>query len=588
MTERKPLWRRVATVAIAAVGLAILAGVAWVGVRGWLAQGELERARELSGQLEDAAASGNLPASIELAAAVEAHASSAEALTSDPVWRTAELVPGLGANLSAARVVSSGLSYVLTDAAIPMLEAADSLVTGIRRDDGGIDTALLAGEQGRMSAAREALVEVAQELDHVDPGALLAPVRSGLESLDEVVARLLPMATAFDDATRLLPSTLGEDGKRTILVMLQNNAELRTGGGISGSFIELTADRGRLELVSQADSGRFPEAASPVLDVPASTVALHGAQVGRFVQNATMPADFDLTARLVSRWWSTIADSRPDTILSVDPLVLRAVLEVTGPIKTSQGALSSDDIVDRLMVEPYMSLGPDAQTKLFKETAAKVFAELIEFDLDPVRLAAAVSGPIAEGRLSVWSAHESEQAILADTLLGGPAARQRAAGADAFAVYLNDATGGKMDSLLDVSITVGTADCRPDDRRDVLVALTLKSLAARDAATALPPSMTGGGHYGTRPGDIATNVSVSAPAGSYFGGVRSDGELLPSVNVEDAGLPVSAARVVLSPGESETIEFRFTAAEAGDISPVLMHTPMLREPAVDSAPATCG
>ncbi len=46
-------------------------------------------------------------------------------------------------------------------------------------------------------------------------------------------------------------------------------------------------------------------------------------------------------------------------------------------------------------------------------------------------------------------------------------------GDDAYAVYLNDVTGAKMDTFLKVGIDDEVRACRADDLRDVTVAVTL-------------------------------------------------------------------------------------------------------------------
>lgn len=579
---------RIALIVGAAILVAALAWVAWIGVRGWLAKEELDSARALTADLRDAVASGDLAAATATTERMLAHADSAAGLTSDPLWRAAEVVPVAGANLAAARVISAELTEVLSDAALPMMESAGLLVDQLRLPEGGIDTALLASQQPAFEGAQTTLAASADRLGRIDTDALAPPVRAAVEKLEETVSELLPVVGALDDAAAVLPSSLGEDGPRTILVMLQNNAELRTAGGITGSFVELRADAGRLSLVSQADSSEFARTMSPVVPIPASTLALYGDQVGRFVQNATMPADFDLSARLVSQWWQTRTGRTPDTILAVDPLVLRSLLSVTGPIATEQGAITADGLVDQLLVEPYMSLDAAAQTAKFRSTATAVFTQIADFDIDPVAFATALAEPIADGRISVWSAHPEEQEVLAQTSLAGPAARQRAAGPDAFAVYFNDATGGKMDSLLEVAIASGSASCRPDDRQDIVVSVTLTNTVEPNAVATLPTAMTGGGHFGARIGDIATNVSVSAPAGSFFGGVSVAGEPLLSVDVEEEGLSVSSARVEVAPGESQTVEFRFVAASTDPVEPTVMHTPLIDEAAVSEARVECG
>lgn len=584
--ERSLRRRRTAIVVAAAVLATLLAAVAWVCVRGLMAKTELEAAQGLAGSLQSSAAEVDFPDAEELSD-LALHARRAAELTADPVWRAAEAVPFAGPNLAAARVVSTELDNIVSGAVVPLMSAADTLAKGARTPDGAIDVDALSEMREPVSQAGAVLEESAQRLDDVEAAAVVEPIRDGLTRLKDVVGGLRPAVAALDDVTTLLPPVLGADGPRTILVALQNNAELRTGGGITGSFVELSAEGGRLALTAQADSSNFTSLEDGIAPLPESMAALYGDRVGRFVQNASMPADFVLTAGLVSEWWRTLTGRAPDVVISVDPLVLQALLRVTGPIHAAGQEFTSEDLLSRLLVDPYLSLDAEAQSTLFRDVAAAVFSRLTSAEVDLLALATGLVEPVEQGRVSMWSAHGEEQAVITRTVLAGPAARQAQAGDDAFAVYLNDATGGKMDSLLDVGIRWGVAECRADGHRDVVVSVTLTSRAPADAGSDLPPSMTGGGRYGARAGDIATNVSVSAPAGSFFGGVSVSGRAVASEHAHDAGFPVAAARLDLEPGQSATVDFRFVAADARDVAPVILHTPMLQMPEIAEAPISC-
>ena len=155
-------------------------------------------------------------------------------------------------------------------------------------------------------------------------------------------------------------------------------------------------------------------------------------------------------------------------------------------------------------------------------------------------LIAQLSGPIDEGRVSIWSAHPDEQAIMQESAFAGSQGRQVQAGNDAFAVYLNDLTGAKMDTYLDVDIETSVAACREDERRDIAVAVTLASTAPADAGSIYPMSVTGGGTQGVPAGEIGTLVAVSAPSGTFIGGVTHDGELVYSVSGERDSLVVTS------------------------------------------------
>jgi len=362
----------------------------------------------------------------------------------------------------------------------------------------------------------------------------------------------------------------GADGPRTILVMFQNPAELRTGGGITGLFAEIRAENGAFTLVRQADSSQFGYLDTPAVPIPEAMVALYGDVAGRFVQNATMPADFALSAQLASEWWSRTQGGSPDAIIAIDPLVVKAVIAATGSIGLPDGsALDADGLVQRVLVDPYLQLDSEAQTAFQREIVASVFSALVA-RVDPVTWSAALADPVAQGRVSVWSAVPDEQQALAGTAVGGPLARLNAAGSSAYGVFLNDATGGKMDSFLDVALSAATT-CDGES----VVRVTLTNTADAALIESYPMSMTGGGLWGTGIGDIGTTVTVAAPPGSAFGGATGEEGRLPSVDVVADGHPSTAVRVNISPGQTESVDFAFTAPGAG--VPVLVHTPTLDE-----------
>ena len=136
---RKVASRRTLLLVLGALAVVIVAAVAWVGVRAVLLKGELESMVPLASELEGAVAARDMDRMSQLVGEVGAHAATADGLSGDPVWRAAELMPGVGANLTAARVVSSHLHSVAA--------AAQPLVAAMQRRRGrggaGFDVELL-------------------------------------------------------------------------------------------------------------------------------------------------------------------------------------------------------------------------------------------------------------------------------------------------------------------------------------------------------------------------------------------------------------------------------------------------------------
>ncbi|WEG09202.1 DUF4012 domain-containing protein [Microbacterium horticulturae] len=568
---------------IAAV-VVMLAALAWVGVRAIMAKGEIDEVTAHIDEMRQAVSDGDLDKLAVVAEDVAPHVERADALTSDPIWRATEVVPVLGPNLAAARVSSSQLNVLVNDLALPLMKDLPHLGDG----KGGIAVPTLQSVATTLQGVDAALQAGQREFAALDLDATLPAVGDGARQLQKITGQVAPIVHGIAPVAHIAPGLLGADATRHILMIVQNNAELRTAGGISGSFVELTADDGHITLKKVASDAVFPEPKKPVADVPASTSKLYGDVIATHVQNTTMPADFAVTADLATAWWKLHTGETPDVVLSIDPVVLASLLQATGPVTVSGTTLNADNAVQELLVNAYLNLDEDQQDPFFEAAATAVFTRLTDGSADPVALAKALQQPLTDGRISAFSARADEQKVLSVSALGGSTSRHVAAGRDAYAVYFNDATGSKMDSFLRTSMTIGSAECRPDDHRDVLITVRLESAAPADAGTSLPGPMTGWGLSGTPAGDISTIVSVAAPRGTFFAGVQLQGKDTRSVNVEDFGFPTSATTVVLKPGEHKTVTFRFTAAHTGAVSPVLLHTPMMTAPTVSTGKVVCG
>lgn len=562
---------------------AVLLCAGWLGIRGWMAKGELDDVAALQPRLSAALASGDVGAIGDLVADAQRHAGRAADLTSDPLWRATEAIPGVGANTAAARIMAANVRDIAA-AARPVLHAAAPEASA----GDGLDLSAMAAAAAPLDDFAVALSRADAELTGIPAENLLGPLRTATERVRGLVDAAVPTVTDAAASARAVPGMLGADGPRTLLVMVQNTAEARAGGGITGSFILLRAERGRISVVDHVDSSVFPRRVDPIMPLPADLVALYGQAPARFVMNATMTPDFTLSARLASAWWQSIGHAAPDAVIAVDPAVLTAMLTVTGPVTLADGTVvDREDVVDDILVRPYLDLTPAEQTAVQRDLIDRLFARITAAPIDPLRWARALAGPVAEGRVSIFSVHGDEQAALGSGPFGGQLARFRAAGADAVGVYVNDATSGKMDTYLHADIAPAVQNCRADGAADVAIAVTLRSTAPMKAR-AFAESMTGAANPAA-PGDITTDVTVMVPRGWFLGGVDIDGADADATEV-DGGDPVaSLARATLAPGEQKTLTFRFVVKNGTDVRPAVVHTPMMNEVRVAATSlAACG
>ncbi len=229
-TTRRPRRSpRILWVSLGVLGVLVVSALVWVGVRGLMLRSELDDAVHAATEMQQQLQASDIAAARGSAATLAAHSRSAADLTGDPVWRAAEFIPYVGANLTAARVVSSQLDELSSAAVAPALDLADGLESIWA--DGRVDIDALAGVSSALDEALVAVHDARSEIGSLDSRALVGPLRTGVEQLDEYLAKAEPMVEGARLAAATAPAMLGQDSTRSILVMLQNGAELRTGEG---------------------------------------------------------------------------------------------------------------------------------------------------------------------------------------------------------------------------------------------------------------------------------------------------------------------------------------------------------------------
>ncbi|AWB96011.1 hypothetical protein DCE93_10350 [Agromyces badenianii] len=561
-----------------AVLLLLVGVIVWVGARGLMASNELKAVVPLASQIQGEIGSADTAAASTTAASLAAHASKAAELTSDPIWRAAEVVPWAGGNLAAVREMSTELDRVASQVIVPLAGIAGSIdTTSLRSADGRIDLAPLVEARPVVGEAVIALEAASARIDAIDADAIIGPIADARSEFADAIDAASEAMTTLDRTVRILPEMLGADGPRNYLILFQNSAELRTGGGIIGALALVHTEDGRVTLIEQAASGDIGYSSEPVLPLPEAETVLFGNRLGTYIQNVTATPDFSLSGRLAAAMWARDRGTVVDGVIAVDPVGLSYVLGATGPVAVAGGGtLSEGDAVRALLVDTYERLDDDhAQDAFFASAAGAVFGALSSASIDPAVLIAAVTRIADEHRLAIWSAHDDEQAVLADTTLAGMQATQTSLGEQAYAVYLNDRSGGKMDAYLDVATSVEVADTRDDGRSEVELTVTMTSTAPPDAAVSLPRRTTNGGMFGVPPGVIATNVTVYSPPGAFDAGVSYDGAPVGYQSVNADGRIANNVAVDLAPGATATVVYRFVSAEPGQVTPVAFATPLM-------------
>ncbi len=366
--------------------------------------------------------------------------------------------------------------------------------------DGKIDLQPLVAAQPAVAKATTRSARRPARPTRIDTGDTVSAVTDAVNQLRASLASVSEQAAVADKVVQLAPAMLGDGGAKQYLVLFQNNAELRAGGGIPGAVALLDVEDGAIHLAEAGvTAGFLGPYDDPVLPLTTDTQGLYGAITGEYMQDVTLTPRFDTSAKLAREMWKRQFGQRVDGVLSIDPVTLGYILKATGPVDLPTGdRLTSDNAVQLLLSDAYAKYpDPAVQDLFFASAASAVFTKVSEGGFDPKEFIAALTTGVDEGRVKLWSADKGEQAELTGTAIAGGLPTSDSS-SQQFGVYLNDATGAKMDYYLEKTVSVGSEVCRKDGRPTWTVEVTLKSTAPADAATSLPEYVTGAGAFGVR------------------------------------------------------------------------------------------
>ncbi len=561
----------------------IVLAIGWVGIRGIGAVNDLQQVSAASSKLKQAIGQGDLDTAATLSARIAHHAGSAHDLTSDPIWSGFGLLPWLGPNFSAVSDVAEIADDVASDALVPVLAAAEELdLASLGLSGGVVDLTPFAQIEPPLAEASATLTSAETRALDIDAGATIPPLADAVREMRSAVTQAATVVGALHGASALLPSMLGGEGPRNYVLAMQNNAELRSSGGIIGAIALLHAENGRITLVQQASVPDFPSLDTP-LPLSESTVALFEDSPGRYMQNLTSIPDFTEAGPAIAARWQNRFGHPIDGVIAVDAVMTENLVAATGPLTFGPFSATKDTVVGLLISEIYASVpDPAAQDEIFSQAAGALLSAALT-EAAPKDLVAALAESADEGRIRIWSAHEDEEAILSASTLGG--ALPEDGPQTHVGVLFNDTTGGKMDFYADAAITtsIGTCDGEPTTQ----VTVTWKNDAPADAGTALPPYVTANGFYGVPAGSTRTLITVYGPEGATPSHIDRDGE---EVSVQTALLGSRSAvqhEVLLAPGESSTITVEYQGTGAGERLTVVDHTPMVIAPDVSREQLRC-
>ena len=123
----------------------------------------------------------------------------------------------------------------------------------------------------------------------------------------------------------------GADDPRRYMLVFQNNAEIRSGGGLPAATAIVDVDNGKADLAEQTNTYTFRRDLK-VIDPPDEMEQLYVSDTFTGFGNFTRTPNFPTTAETFDSLWNITTDEHLDGVITIDPVVLSYMLKATGPV----------------------------------------------------------------------------------------------------------------------------------------------------------------------------------------------------------------------------------------------------------------
>ena len=258
---------------------------------------------------------------------------------------------------------------------------ADAAATGLQAaaDLGGELEVLVDRGLGSGPARVATLREVAATVDRsrptfadldLGPGdALVAPLADARLEIEEALTEVV------DGLDRTVASSTGFadffEGPSDYLLLAANNAQMQNGQGMFLSAGILHVEDGRMDLGPMESLEKPPELAMPPVELDADLEARWGwLNPNDDLRHLGLSHRFPVTAATASELWAALGHPPVDGVVAVDPHMLKAILEATGPVATPDGERGSDEVLAYLLHDQYQGyLSGGADKLLHRRTS---------------------------------------------------------------------------------------------------------------------------------------------------------------------------------------------------------------------------
>ena len=385
----------------------------------------------------------------------------------------------------------------------------------------------------------------------------------------------------------LIRLIIGNGEDRVFIVVAQNSAEMRAGGGFPGSV-------GKAKVVDgEFTFGDFEAIRKYMPEQQASTITITDEENTLFLPDwygcnpikATVNPDFPRAAEIMAAAYEEYSEETIDGVISLTPHIIQRLLTITGPVTLSNGVTLDDtNAIGYLQKQIYFDYftgsvpgteANDITDDLFAECADIVFDELMNnINKDSIiQLMNIITDSSKDRVLMIWMKDPESQAEI--TKLGFSGSVYSEPEKPVIGVFYNVNLSCKLGPYIDYNVTMGDGTVNPDGSMTYPVTVELSNTIDDETLefgiyNAYITSMENGA-------DMISLLYLFAPAGGYISDIENDSDV-DFVIEEYNGLQLGfAPYFILYPQQTITFTYTVTTAPGVTVRPEILTEPLIHD-----------
>ncbi len=300
-----------------------------------------------------------------------------------------------------------------------------------------------------LDAASPLLDEANEAIGHVSAESFPIEERGKIEEASKLLGTVRDGIRELRTINELLLALVGDEHRRSYLLIFQNSTELRPTGGFMGSLAQVNLDRGEILSINVPGGGPYDfRNQLKTRALPPEPLRLVSTRWE--FQDANWFPDFPASAGLIRRFWSEAGQPTVDGVIAVNLRVMQRLLQITGPIELPEygKTITADNFwfETQKAVELEYDKEENKPKKFIGDLMPKVLERLKgSSQEDMLRLLALATDSLETKDIQVWLAREEEEALVARF---GWSGRFKDSPGDSLAVIGTNIAGQKSDMLI--------------------------------------------------------------------------------------------------------------------------------------------